>query len=142
MWNSYLSLYVINIINCRATTKKKKPSYSSPFDTPIRPAAALNNQGRRFSFPGAGSAAHGGSRHEAKSVSTKYDGVCTVKKSPSPATGTRGHEYVLYHVNQLHIASAFARWVCDLPGEICCFLRPAHRLKLFQKILQKEAFTG
>ena len=26
-------------------------------------------------------------------------------------------------VNQLHIASAFARWVCDLPGEICCFLR-------------------
>ena len=28
--------------------KEKKPSYSSPFDTPIRPAAALSNQGRRF----------------------------------------------------------------------------------------------
>ncbi len=27
------------------------------------------------------SAAHGGSRHEAKSVSTEYDGVCTVKKA-------------------------------------------------------------
>ena len=37
--------------------------------------------------------------------------------------GASGHEYALYHVNQLHIASAFARWVCDLPGEICCFLR-------------------
>lgn len=32
-------------------------------------------------------------------------------------------KYALYHVNQLHIASAFARWVYDLPGEICCFLR-------------------
>ena len=71
----------------------------------------------------AGSAAHGGSCHEAKSVSTNSDGVCTVKKSPSPATGTSGYKYALYHVNQLHIASAFARWVCDLPGEICCFLR-------------------
>ena len=28
--------------------KEKKPSYSSPFDTPIRPAAALSTQGRRF----------------------------------------------------------------------------------------------
>ena len=65
----------------------------------------------------AGSAAHGGSRHEAKSVSTYYDRLCTVKKSPSPAAGTSGHEYVLYHVNQLHITSSFARWVCDLPGE-------------------------
>ena len=37
--------------------------------------------------------------------------------------GASGHEYALYHVNQLHIASSFARWVCDLPGEICCFLR-------------------
>ena len=29
----------------------------------------------------AGSAAHGGSRHEAKSVSTNYDRLCTVKKA-------------------------------------------------------------
>ena len=43
--------------------KEKKPSYNSPFDTPIKPAAALRNQGRRFSLPSAGSAAHGGSRH-------------------------------------------------------------------------------
>ena len=50
-------------------------------------------------------------------------GVAPPLKSPSPATGTSGHEYVLYHVNQLHIASAFAWWVYDLPGEICCFLR-------------------
>ena len=46
-----------------------------------------------------------------------------LKKSPSPVAGISGHEYALYHVNKLHIASAFARWVCDLPGEICCFLR-------------------
>ena len=26
--------------------KEKKPSYNSPFDTPIKPAAALRNQGR------------------------------------------------------------------------------------------------
>ena len=37
--------------------------------------------------------------------------------------GTSGHEYELYHVNYLHIIFAFARWVYDLPGEICCFLR-------------------
>lgn len=43
--------------------KEKKPSYNSPFDTPIKPAAALRNQGRRFSLPSAGSAAHEGSRH-------------------------------------------------------------------------------
>ena len=43
--------------------KEKKPSYNSPFDTPIKPAADLRNQGRRFSLPSAGSAAHGGSRH-------------------------------------------------------------------------------
>jgi len=30
--------------------KEKKPSYSSPFNTPIPPAAALNNQGRRSYF--------------------------------------------------------------------------------------------
>ena len=30
--------------------KEKKPSYSSPFDTPLCEAAALSNQVRRFSF--------------------------------------------------------------------------------------------
>ena len=45
---------------CRTTAKEKKPSYSSPFDTPIQPAAALSNQGRRFSLPSAGTAANGG----------------------------------------------------------------------------------
>ena len=45
------------------------------------------------------------------------------QKSLSPATGTSGHEYVLYHVNRLHNTSIPARLVCDLPGEFCCFLR-------------------
>ena len=35
------------------------------------------------------------------------------EKSPSPATGTSGHEYALYPVIQLHIASAFARQVAE-----------------------------
>lgn len=30
--------------------QKKKAVAQQPFDTPIRPAAALNDQGRRFSF--------------------------------------------------------------------------------------------
>ncbi len=34
-------------------------------------------------------------------------------------------KYVLYHVNQLHNTSIFARLAYDLPGEICCFLQPA-----------------
>jgi len=51
--------------------KEKKPSYNSPFDTPIKPAAALRNQGRRFSLPSAGSAAHGGSRHAGTSYFSK-----------------------------------------------------------------------
>ena len=45
---------------------------------------------------------------------------------------------VLYHVNQLHIASSFARWVCDLPGEICCFLRFAPPAKTFSKKFPKS----
>ena len=50
-------------------------------------------------------------------------GLAPPLKSLSPAAGTGGHEYELYHVNQLHIVSHFARWVCDLPGEFCYFLR-------------------
>ena len=65
-------------------------------------------------------------------------GVAPPLKSPSPATGTSGHEYELYHVNYIHIAFAFARWVCDLPGEICCFLRPAPPAKTFSKKFPKS----
>src|SRR5699024_2972381 len=32
-------------------------------------------------------------------------------------------QYELYHVRQLHITFHFARWVYDLPGEFCHFLR-------------------
>ena len=39
--------------------KRKKAVVQQSFDTPIRSAAALNNQGRRFLLPGAGSAARG-----------------------------------------------------------------------------------
>jgi hypothetical protein len=41
-----IQCYIFN--DCHATAKEKKPSNSSPFDTPIRPAAALSNQGCRF----------------------------------------------------------------------------------------------
>ena len=50
-------------------------------------------------------------------------GVAPPLKSLSSAAGTSGHEYALYYVNYLHITFTFARWVYDLPGEICCFLR-------------------
>ena len=50
-------------------------------------------------------------------------GVAPPLKSLSPATGTSGHKYELYHVNHLHITFTFARWVYNLPGEICYFLR-------------------
>ena len=47
--------------------------------------------------------------------SNKYDYLPDdgKRKSPSPATGTSGHEYALYPVIQLHIASAFARQVAE-----------------------------
>src|SRR5699024_8825882 len=91
----------------------------------------------------AGSAAHGGSRHEEKSVSTEYDRLCTVKKSPSPAAGTSGHEYELYYVNHLHITFTFARLVYDLPGEICCFLRPVSTANnSLKKISKRRRLAG
>jgi len=50
--------------------KRKKAVVKQPFNTPMK-AAALRNQGRRFSLPGAGSAAHGGSRHAGTSYFSK-----------------------------------------------------------------------
>ena len=68
----------------------------------------------------------------------KKDKHHTVKKSLSPATGTSGHEYVLYHVNQLHNISVFARLICDLPGEFCCFLRFTQQSENFSKKFSKR----
>ena len=82
-------------------------------------------------------AALGGSRHEAESVSTKSDGRYTVKKSPSPATGTNGHEYVLYHASKLHSTSKFARLVYDLPGEFVVFCGLLYALKIISKNISK-----
>ena len=45
-----------------------------------------------------------------------------ITKSLSPSSGTGDHEYVLYHINQLHSTSIFARLVYGLPGEFCRFL--------------------
>ena len=92
------------------------PSVSTVLFFPLSTLkGAYQSQGHRSLCPytdealtPAGLVAHGESRHESKSVSTEYDRVCTVKKSPAPATGTRGHEYELYHANQLHITSLFA----------------------------------
>ena len=57
-----------------------------------------------------------------KAFRQNQTGLAPPLKSLSPAAGTGGHEYELYHVNKLHISS-FARWVYDLPGEFCYFLR-------------------
>ena len=57
--------------------------------------------------------------------------------------GTSGHEYVLYYVNQFHNTSNFARWVYDLPGEICCFLRSAlYPEDDFKKSLKRRRSAG
>ena len=70
-------------------------------------------------------------------------GVAPPLKILSPAEGTSDHEYELYHVNQLHITSTFARWVYDLPGEICCFLRPASTANnSLKKISKRRRLAG
>ena len=44
-------------------------------------------------------------------------------KKPVSNRGQPGQWYELYHVRKLHINFIFARWVYDLPGEFCRFLR-------------------
>ena len=73
-----------------------------------------------------------------KAFRQNQTGLAPPLKSLSPAAGTGGHEYELYHVNQLHIVSSFARWVCDLPGEFCCFLRPDIRPGNFFNLFGKR----
>ena len=46
-----------------------------------------------------------------------------LKKACTQQGGSSGQQYELYHVRQLHNAFVFARWVYDLPGEFCRFLR-------------------
>lgn len=48
--------------------KKKSRRTAAHLTRPNDFAAALRNQGRRFSLPGTGLAAHGGSRHESSSM--------------------------------------------------------------------------
>lgn len=65
------------------------------------------------------------------------------KKACTQRGGSSGQEYELYHVRKLHIAFTFARWVCDLPGEFCRFLRSDIRTKTFFKFLwKKRRFAG
>ena len=52
--------------------------------------------------------------------------------------GKYGQQYELYCVNKFHNTSVFARWVYDLPGEICCFLRSAPRPKNFSEKFSKR----
>ena len=70
-------------------------------------------------------------------------GVAPPLKSLSSAAGTSGHEYALYYVNYLHITFTFARWVYDLPGEICCFLRPVSAANnSLKKISKRRRLAG
>ena len=66
-----------------------------------------------------------------------------LKKSLYPTGGSSGQEYELYHVRKLHIAFTFARWVYDLPGEFCRFLRSDIWAETFFKFLcKKKRFAG
>ena len=49
-----------------------------------------------------------------------------------------GHEYELYRVNKLHITCHCARWVCDLPGAFCRFLRSGWLAVAFLKFSSKR----
>ena len=49
-----------------------------------------------------------------------------------------GHKYELYHVNKLHIICCSARWVCDLPGAFCRFLRSGWLAVAFLKFSSKR----
>lgn len=60
------------------------------------------------------------------------------KKSPFHSAERFGHEYELYHVNKLHIAWYYARWVCDLPGAFCRFLRSGCLTVAFLKFSSKR----
>lgn len=60
------------------------------------------------------------------------------KKSPFHSSERFGHEYELYHVNKLHITCHCARWVCDLPGAFCRFLRSGWLAVAFLKFSSKR----
>ena len=60
------------------------------------------------------------------------------KKSPFQSAERFGHEYELYNVNKLHITCYFARWVCDLPGAFCRFLRSGWLAVDFLKFSSKR----
>lgn len=49
-----------------------------------------------------------------------------------------GHEYELYHVNNLHITCYYARWVCDLLGVFCRFLLAGWLAAAFLKFSSKR----
>ena len=100
--------------------KEKKPSYSSPFDTPIRPAAALSTQGRRFYLSVQNRRPKEGAAMLIRPAFQRNKFL----KSLCPAGDSSGQEYVLYHARKLHCTFTFAQWVYDLPGEFCRFLRP------------------
>lgn len=89
---------------------------------------------------------HGGFRREPLCNENYFDKIrqgLACQKSCPPAAGTSGCAYVLYHVGKEHIAFCFALWVFDLPGEFCCFLRPAiRRKKKFQKSEKRRHLAG
>ena len=60
------------------------------------------------------------------------------KKSPFHSSERFGHEYELSHVNKLHITCHCARWVCDLPGAFCRFLRSGWLAVAFLKFSSKR----
>ena len=74
-----------------------------------------------FLLSGAGLPARGGSYH---ADTTCFSTEQLLKKSLCPVGDSSGQEYVLYYISQLHIVFISARWIYDLTGEFCRFLRP------------------
>ena len=53
------------------------------------------------------------------------------KKARPPPGGNCGHEVILYDVDIVNCTVQTARWVYDLPGGFCRFLRPENFYSFF-----------
>ena len=70
-------------------------------------------------------------------------GVVPLKKSHPPAGEKYGWNNELYDAIKYHNFFTFARWVYDLPGEFCYFLRVVLRTKqILKKFSKRRRLAG
>lgn len=86
---------------------------------------------------------HGGFRREPLCNENYFDKIrqgLACQKKPSPGSGDKRLCVCTIPCRE---TTKFALWVFDLPGEFCCFLRPAiRRKKKFQKSEKRRRLAG